>query len=635
MMGWMGLRKVLGTALLLSFECAALAQLCLAIAYSQDWHEFVARNETSSTTRGLMVGLTVALAASGFVTTLVVAFLRPQWLGNWRRGSLLALPLLALWPVPPLLYPAVFADQAFVVLFVTLGVGLGLERALRQGLPQAGPLLGLLYRRWRGFDVAIVLLACAFATWAVWGSIRLHHKILSSNFDLGLFENLMWNTLHGHHGYALDRPYLGEHMELMLYVVLPFYWLFPRPETLLVIQGIIVAGAAVPLYLLARRWLGNTLPSFALACVYLAHPSVHGPLFYDFHFLSFSPFFLLWSAYFFVAKRYKLMTLSLFFTLLCREDVSLSLSLIGFSLAALRVRFRVSLIIAGVAALWFVATKLVFMQQFITDSFAQHYEHLLPDDQRGFRGMLRTLISNPVFVLSTITTPQKLLLAMHLFTPLLFLPLRQSKTLFFLLPGGIIVGLALSTTAIVEFKFHYTAHFIPYLFIAAALALALRSRLQRTSAALGMLVAALILTVQFGSFVRRPYPASFREVTFDWKEYDEQRLRDLQAIVKLIPPDAKLAASEYEGPHAARRYFLRATKIGLGRADHVLYGPEGLHSSCVRNISEVLKDRSFGVVATIGEFTLLKKGAPARGNSRALRALEKTGKLHDDGKRRM
>ena len=234
------------------------------------------------------------------------------------------------------------------------------------------------------------------------------------------------------------------------------------------------------------------------------HPSVHGPLFYDFHFLSFSPFFVLWSAYFLVTRRYKLLVPSVLLTLLCREDAALSLSLIAFALAALRIRFRTSLVIAGVAFTWFVLTKLVFMQMFITDSFTHHYEHLVPADQRGFRGVAQTLISNPVFVLSTLVTEQKLLLAMHLLTPLLLLPIRQLKTAFFLLPGFIVVGLALSTSAIVEFKFHYTCHFIPYLFIAAAFALAIRSRLQRTTIACGMLLSVLVLTIQFGSFVRRP-----------------------------------------------------------------------------------------------------------------------------------
>lgn len=627
--------EVLGTTLVVLVECAAVAQLSLALAYSQDWHDFVTQNETSDGTRALMVAVTLVSGALGAIATGAIGWLKPTWFPLIRRNSTRALPLLALWPLPPLLYPGVYGDRPFVVLSIAIAIALTLELTLKRSLPASVALLRGLRRPTRAYDIVAGISIALFCAWAMFASIRLHHKILSSNFDLGLFENLFWNALHGHTGFALDRAYFGEHATLFLYPMLPFYWLFPKTETLLVIQALLIGGAAVPLYLLCRHWLKPTLPALALTLAYLAYPSLHGPICYDFHFLSLSNFFVLWTAYFFVKRRWRLLAVSMFFALTCREDVALGLGLIAVSLAALRVKTRVSLILAGVAVVWFVGTKLVWMQQFMTDSFSQHYEHLLPKDAEGFRGVGMTLVSNPVFVLSTLATEQKLLLALHLLAPLVFLPVRRVKTLFFLLPGLVVVGLALSTSAIVEFKFHYMSHFIPYLFIASAIALAVERPVARCATTLSLIVASLVLTLQFGAFARRPYPASFRDVRFSWSAYDEQRLADLHEIIQKIPDDAKVAASEYEGPHVARRRVLRALKTGIGQADHILWGPEGLHRTGAESIQKVLEDHSFGVVATVGEFMLLKQGAPTKQNRRALRTLRRTGKLEHDDKRRM
>jgi uncharacterized membrane protein len=428
---------------------------------------------------------------------------------------------------------------------------------------------------------------------------------------------------------ALERPYFGEHAELILYPLLPVYWLFPHTETLLILQALFLGGAAIPLYLLARRWLQATFSAALIALGYLAYPAIHGTAFYDFHFLALSPFFVGWSAYFFVARRWKLLAASVLFAMLCREDVALSLGLVATGLVALRWRVRASLLIAAAAFTWFFVIKMVWMQQFVRSSFAFHYSELLPDGYTGFSGILLTLMSNPLFVLSKFATAEKLQLGLQLLVPLVLLPVRQARTLFLLVPGLVILGLAASSAPIVMAKFHYTCHFTPYLFTATAVALAVRRPVARYAASLALLVASVTASAQFGAFIRDPFPASFHEVSFDWKEYHEDRLADLRSVTEQIPDDASVSASEYEGPHVARRRRLRALKLGIGDADYVLYGDAGLGSGGAKELETVLKNESFGVAAQEGEFTLLRRGADAAQNREAWVRLRKAGHLGD------
>jgi hypothetical protein len=272
---------------------------------------------------------------------------------------------------------------------------------------------------------------------------------------------------------------------------------------------------------------------------------------------------------------------------------------------------------------------MVWMQQFVRDSFAFHYSDLLPAGHDGFRGILLTLASNPLFALSTLFSKEKLLLSLQLLVPLLFLPIRQPKTLFLLLPGLVIVGLAASSAPIVNVKFHYTCHFTPYLFIASAVALAVRSPIPRHSAALGLLVASVVVTSHFGAFVKETFMTGFAEVDFNWKEYDADRLKQLRILTSQVPDDTAVTASELEGAHVARRRSLRALKLGIGKADYILYGNAGLGSGGAEHLEHVLRDESYGVVDSAGEFTLLKRGARTSKNRKALSKLRRAGYLGD------
>jgi len=79
-----------------------------------------------------------------------------------------------------------------------------------------------------------------------------------------------------------QQPHLTVHDSWLLLALTPVVALFPRPETLLVVQVLAVASAAIPLYVLARGFGLTAVPAQLVALAYLVSPSVQGWAYMDF-----------------------------------------------------------------------------------------------------------------------------------------------------------------------------------------------------------------------------------------------------------------------------------------------------------------------------------------------------------------
>jgi uncharacterized membrane protein len=538
----------------------------------------------------------------------------------WSRR---ALPLLALWPLPLLLRRDAFAGQPLLLCLVLAACVIGLEASLgHAGLgPLFAPLAQRLPRSRRAARIALGALLLGTFVFGYTHALRVHHKLLTSNYDFGLFENLFYNALQGRHGIALGGQYFAQHAEFLLYALLPLYALVPRSETLLALQTLLIVGAALPLYLLAERWLKSAWAALALALIYVSSPALHGPLLFDFHFLPLSAFFVLWAAWCWSVRRWLGFWSMVLLALCCREDVAIGVAAVGAGLAVLGRTRRVAYALLALGVLWFAWVKFVWMPRFGPMTFSDYYAGLIPWGEQGFGAVVLTLLSNPLYALGRSLSGEKLLLALQLMTPLAFLPLRRCGTLFLLVPGLIVVGLSTSQAAIGQIQFHYATHFLPYLFIATVIGLAVRTPAERWTLWPGMALAALVCTLHFGAFFVSSFKTSFHEVSFAWGPRDEQRRGDFEALAALVPAAASLSAGEYEGPQLARRPWLFAVKQGIFGADYVLYSRRSLRWGGAQPIREALASGGYGVIELRGDFGLLGKGVSTARNAEAERQL--------------
>jgi uncharacterized membrane protein len=120
-------------------------------------------------------------------------------------------------------------------------------------------------RAWRP-DAGLLAVWALTAAWAVAFSVFsvLRYRGFSTGrFDLGNMVQAVWSTSEGRFldttdvsGVQFSR--LGAHVDPILALFVPLWWVWSSPEALLVAQAVIVALGALPAYWLGRRWLGDT-----------------------------------------------------------------------------------------------------------------------------------------------------------------------------------------------------------------------------------------------------------------------------------------------------------------------------------------------------------------------------------------
>ena len=102
--------------------------------------------------------------------------------------------------------------------------------------------------------------ALLFAAYAAL-SVRDQQRMLTTGFDLGIFEQAVRSYAHGQLPVSALKgpgfPLLGDHFSPIVAVLAPFYRLWPTPMTLLVAQAALLAVAVVPLARWAQRVAGR------------------------------------------------------------------------------------------------------------------------------------------------------------------------------------------------------------------------------------------------------------------------------------------------------------------------------------------------------------------------------------------
>jgi uncharacterized membrane protein len=490
------------------------------------------------------------------------------------------------------------------------------------------------HRRWLPFAL-VVLAAAIYATYFSYYTVVHHHNVLSSSLDLGLEENVIWNALHSG---ALFKttPYggptgnlLGEHAAYLSYVIAPIYGLHQSAETILILQSVLIGGAAIPLYLVARKYLGPWL-SCLIAVLYVLYPPVHGSNLYDFHYPPLAPFFLWFTLHFALSGKTVRTFIFAALTLSVREDVSMGLVIGGLFLMLTNRRSRTGFYLAVAGAFYFVAMKLVIMplQRGGHEAFIHQYAGLVPDGSKGFSGVMKTVLGNPAFTLGVVLEKDKLIYLLEIFLPLGFFPLRRSIGLLCCVPGFLFTLLSTGYRPLYQISFQYTAHWTSYLFIALIANLAWvertagrhgrRGKAWHHAWIVAISLAMLTTSYQLGGLLQHNATrGGFGVYHFGTGPEDVARRRAVSELLAMVPRKAKIVSSENIVPQTSNRAFAYTLRMGIADADYLLFSvPPGGDERA--KVMEVLPSGTFGVVAERGEFVLAKRGHPTDLNAGVL-----------------
>lgn len=364
--------------------------------------------------------------------------------------------------------------------------------------------------------IAFSLGVVYFTTYSILSVLR-HRSYHSLGFDLGLFEQIFWNTAHGRpfestmsQAMATPHSFLGDHFSPALLLVLPFYLIYPHAETLLVAQTLLLTLGAIPIYLLARLKLPAWYAPLWVAVYFLYLPLAYINLF-DFHEIALSVLPLGFALYFLERERLALFLLCLALTFLVKEEMAL----VGAGFGAYVLLGKRNWILGfgiGVASLLAFALIIQIVIPYFAGGVSYPYISDRYVEVGGSPvGILKTLVTDPLRIARAILVPNKILFMISIFGPVLALSAFAGWAAVVLLPT--LSYLLLSNYAPMDsFTSQYSAPLIPLVIGTAVLAIArLRGSAQPAMAA-AVLVASLLIAWTFGDlpFSRKFDPGQFQ-----------------------------------------------------------------------------------------------------------------------------
>jgi uncharacterized membrane protein len=630
-------------AALLGFSIATWLQL----SFTGGWvNDFLAENQLPDGRRMTLVklsigGATLSAALAGYL--LSSFHKRGRNLTTIERWLWFLSPLLLLPAIPSLFrykpWLGAYERLLPIVLFLSLTLEVLCFRALR-----AAPLRARLWWdelreqvpalvRRRGPALLVIGGAVFYAAFFSFYLLRWHEKLRTGNFDLSINNNLMFGGLHGRFLESTvvfpqdPGKYLANHAKFGGYLFLPIYALFPRAETLLVLQSILIGAGAIPLWAFARKHVPDWTAAI-VALAYLAYYPMHGASFSEFQYVPIAAFFLFATVWAAEERRWVPFVIAFVMGILMREDIPLGMALVGGFLLLSGYRPKMGLVLAGVSLTYFVVLRFYVMDQAGDWWYPNMYKELWADKEKGFRSVIKTLISNPLYVFSKILVEKKIIYLLHLLVPLAFLPARRWYLWAAFIPGTVLTLLITNYDPPVMFSFHYVMHWAPLLFLAAVLALKALGESQvggparRHAATIAFAAASLVLTFNYGAFAQRngSFRGGFHKVEFEISEAEKKRYESLQELARMIPDDASLAATEKVGPHVSSRLRMYTMRHGPQDADWVLASSRELKLSKTKpRLYEALKSGRYGVVRRVDDFALIKKGYDTSRNADLIR----------------
>jgi uncharacterized membrane protein len=419
--------------------------------------------------------------------------------------------------------------------------------------------------------------------WAAYGfiftrlSITNHHALNSRTTDLGYYDNIFYQSIHGR---PLGCSWIkagwhgSAHFDPLLVVLSPLYLIYPRAELILALQSFWLGAGVVPLYLLARAKDLGRGAALLIAAAYALYPALHGANMYEFHSLSLISPLVLWLLYFLETGAPKRYVLTLVALLLVREDVALLMCFVGlYAILTRRPQgVRLGQLTIIMSLVYFVITKRWFMEssEILNSgdneaySFTYYYDAMIPNKSGG-AGLIVTLLTNPGFTLKHILEDAKVHFLLMLFVPLLFLPFF-ARTGRVMLIYGLTFCLLASRPAVFVIHFQYSSLIFAVAFAlvpialrqietgSTAPALGLDGRRLTRALAGGVFVATLLLTWKFGGLVNnQSFRGGFTRITRSLSDEQQATYAWVNEQATKIPRGASVAATGKMGPHISNR----------------------------------------------------------------------------------
>lgn len=384
----------------------------------------------------------------------------------------------------------------------------------------------------------------------------------TSCFDMGIFVQM-------YHSMITDLSlvttcerdkflsHFAVHFSPIYYLLLPFYYIFPRPETLLIAQAALVVSGVIPLVGICRnrKFSNGTILFFSIT--YLCCAEFIGPCFYDFHENAFLPPLLMWL--FYAGEKQKKILLYIFtvLVLLVKEDAPIYIVCIGLCFAFQKGIRKHGVIMAALGSVYFVVvTKL--MERFGEGVMTSRFTNLMVDQEAGLGEVFKTVFLDPGYFFSQLIREDNLIFILTVLVPLGMMPFFTKKfSRLFLFVPFLIMNMSMTYGYSHDIGYQYVFGTATCLIYATIINTADLRPKKRQYVAAYTAVASLYMSVAFESG-KIDMKDNYKNSKDFFTKQDE--------LLETIPDDASVICDTFYLPHLANRkevYLLDNNDVGI------------------------------------------------------------------------
>ena len=424
-------------------------------------------------------------------------------------------------------------------------------------------------------------------------SVLRHESYHSLGFDLGLFNQVFWNTTQGRlfestMSQALPIPHslLGDHFSPAFMFLMPFYFAYPHPETLIVIQTLALALGAWPVYLLARLKLPAGYAAWWVLAYFLFVPLAYINLF-DFHEVALSVAPLGFALYFLESGRRGWFLICLLFTFLVKEEMALIGVGFGAYLLLGKHDWKLGLGVLVGSLLAFMAIIQIAIPWFAGGRSYPYIALRYAEVGGSPGGILKTFVTDPLRIARAILQAKKVYFLAAIFGPVLGLSALAGWAALLLLPT---LGYLLLSNYEPQYSFtsQYSAPLIPLIVGTAILALARLPESARRPVMAAVIVSSLFFSWAFGDL---PFSRKFDPNQFT----TQSRYAAFLPQLNKIAPDARVSAENGFPSHLSERRFIYDYSFeGIQDAEWVVLDYEGTNYNLAAFDAQVASVEAIG-----------------------------------------
>lgn len=276
-------------------------------------------------------------------------------------------------------------------------------------------------------SVAFVLISAYFII-CLWARTE---SFCSPCYDMGIFAQMYDNMTETLLPYTTCErgehlSHFAVHFSPILYLLLPFCYIFEPTTVLVWAQILLVFSGVFPLWLICKRIGLSNIKNTVFCFLFLLYPALSSGAFYDFHENAFLTPLILWTLYFIHAEKWIPTFIFALSVLAVKEDAALY---IGF--IALYVIFSRKKTAQGILMLLMTFAYFLFSTHMLSSGgeglmLGSRYYNII-GYEGSFTDLIKVALLNPALYAAEMLTPEKLLYMLNLLLPLGFLPLMTQK----------------------------------------------------------------------------------------------------------------------------------------------------------------------------------------------------------------